>query len=102
MEVLGNGCCKETNEQFSCKYCNQTAECCVEYEYCISCCLHPENKLSIDSMRMVQDSPILQSNNDFEFCQARCRTSSESVFFDKEYRSFHKYCYGTRPPTKDA
>eukprot|EP00339_Tiarina_fusa_P019992 CAMPEP_0117032464 /NCGR_PEP_ID=MMETSP0472-20121206/23267_1 /TAXON_ID=693140 ORGANISM="Tiarina fusus, Strain LIS" /NCGR_SAMPLE_ID=MMETSP0472 /ASSEMBLY_ACC=CAM_ASM_000603 /LENGTH=177 /DNA_ID=CAMNT_0004741105 /DNA_START=399 /DNA_END=929 /DNA_ORIENTATION=+ len=51
---------------------------------------------------MVQDNPILQSNDNFEFCKARCRTSSESVLFDKEYRSEHKYCYGTRAPHKDA
>lgn len=51
---------------------------------------------------MVQDNPAFQSDNNFEFCQARCRTSSESVLYDKEYRSFHKYCYGIRPPSKEA
>lgn len=51
---------------------------------------------------MVQENPAFQSDNNFEFCQARCRTSSESVLYDKEYRSFHKYCYGTRPPSKEA
>ena len=54
-------------------------------------------------MLMVQDNPALQSSsNTFDFCKARCRTSSESIFYDKEYKSYHKYCYGTRPPSKDA
>lgn len=45
-QLKANGCCNEElvdQSQFSCMYCNKTAECCVEYEYCISCCLHPDN-----------------------------------------------------------
>ena len=53
-------------------------------------------------MKMVQDNPMFQSSSNFAFCQARCRTSSESVLYDKEYRSVHKFCYGTKGPSKDA
>ena len=51
---------------------------------------------------IASDDPILQStSNTFQFCQARCRTSSKSIL-DKEYKSNHKFCYGIRIPTKDA
>ncbi|KMQ89964.1 hypothetical protein RF55_10336 [Lasius niger] len=55
-EVLSNGCCtteqkqasknEETlsmtkKERYSCKMCNSRG-CCTIYEYCVSCCLHPD------------------------------------------------------------
>lgn len=54
-EVLSNGCCmmeqKQTpkneesmsikKERYSCKTCNPQG-CCTIYEYCVSCCLHPD------------------------------------------------------------
>jgi hypothetical protein len=58
-EVLSNGCCTieqrqiskneeslsvARKERYSCKTCNSQG-CCTIYEYCVSCCLHP-NKVS--------------------------------------------------------
>lgn len=52
-EVLPSGCCtmeqsknEETlsiakRERYSCETCNSQG-CCTIYEYCISCCLHPD------------------------------------------------------------
>ena len=58
--------------------------------------------MSVKTLMIASDDPILQStSNTFQFCQARCRTSSKSIL-DKEYKSNHKFCYGIRIPTKDA
>lgn len=43
--VLPNGCCNQTDlleigAQFSCESCE--GRCCAVYEYCVSCCLKPE------------------------------------------------------------
>lgn len=47
--------------------------------------------------------PILQAaNTQFDFCQAKCRTSSQSVVDHKQYKSEHKFCYGTQQPSSDA
>lgn len=43
-DVLSTGCCNTENEntkQYSCETCKENA-CCSIYEYCISCCLHPD------------------------------------------------------------
>jgi len=54
-EVLSNGCCateqRQTpknealsmarKEKYCCKTCNPQG-CCTIYEYCVSCCLHPD------------------------------------------------------------
>lgn len=44
-EILPNGCCNDnlstTIIQYSCETCKNN-NCCAIYEYCISCCLHPD------------------------------------------------------------
>jgi hypothetical protein len=51
-------------------------------------------------MMLAWDHPIYNGvSNNFEFCQARCRTSSDSLLTDKAYRSAHKHCYGLRLPS---
>lgn len=44
-DVLPTGCCNIENtsetKYLSCETCNEQ-DCCALYEYCVSCCLHPE------------------------------------------------------------
>ncbi|KAL0272630.1 UNVERIFIED_CONTAM: hypothetical protein PYX00_005525 [Menopon gallinae] len=45
-DVLPSGCCNtesENTRRFACDTCKSTG-CCSIYEYCISCCLHPDKK----------------------------------------------------------
>lgn len=43
-EIRANGCCNDGISsviQYSCETC-ESNNCCAIYEYCISCCLHPD------------------------------------------------------------
>lgn len=43
-EILSSGCCNSEIQnvfQYTCETCNVN-QCCSIYEYCISCCLHPD------------------------------------------------------------
>ena len=54
-------------------------------------------------MMLAWDHPVYNSvQNNFEFCQARCRTSSESIYSNKMYRSSYKHCYGIYRPLVDV
>ncbi|KAL6255049.1 hypothetical protein P5V15_013382 [Pogonomyrmex californicus] len=83
-DLLSNGCCiveerqisknEKTStvkkERYSCKTCNPQG-CCTIYEYCVSCCLHPD-----------------------KICLATCRTSSSSVRHENTYKDpLAKHCY---------
>ncbi|GLV32981.1 uncharacterized protein CBL_08956 [Carabus blaptoides fortunei] len=46
ISVLSNGCCNTEESaraslQYSCDTCKNN-NCCAVYEYCVSCCLHPD------------------------------------------------------------
>jgi len=43
-------------------------------------------------------SSLLDEKDSFEFCKAKCRTSSNSVIGENKYRSVWKHCYGGSPP----
>jgi len=43
-------------------------------------------------------SRLLGEKDAFEFCKAKCRTSSNSVIGENKYRSVWKHCYGGAPP----
>lgn len=113
-EVLSNGCCaieqRSTSknaeslakrERYSCKTCNPQG-CCTIYEYCVSCCLHPDKQirgrkdvLSV-SMKVQKDvgrMPVRNSDR-FQICLAACRTSSSSVRHENTYKDpLAKHCY---------
>lgn len=119
-EVLSNGCCtierkqalknEETssmgkNERYSCKTCNSQG-CCTIYEYCVSCCLHPDRQIlqmrgrKLGSSRMQKDGGRLRIRNQdyFQICLAVCRTSSLSVQHENTYKDpLAKHCYVPQP-----
>lgn len=103
--------------RYSCNTCNSDG-CCAIYEYCISCCMNPESFSSrqqqstygqMSTSDQVQLSPaptvtkgdnhetiLLESFDDsFEYCLAKCRTSSSSVKHENSYRDPRfKHCHG--------
>uniref|UniRef100_UPI00358EF544 SREBP regulating gene protein n=1 Tax=Myxine glutinosa TaxID=7769 RepID=UPI00358EF544 len=102
-EGLGmSGTERDSGEQYSCHSC-QGNGCCSLYEFCISCCLHPRQAVELQKMAVrpgVLPLPILLVITDyFELCQAKCRTSSQSVQHENMYRNPHfKYCYSESLP----
>ncbi|XP_018405827.1 PREDICTED: UPF0454 protein C12orf49 homolog [Cyphomyrmex costatus] len=109
-EVLLNGCCvieqKQSlkneelsmtrRERYSCKTCNPQG-CCTIYEYCVSCCLHPDKQirgrkdLSVGSAKVQKD---IGRTAHFQICLTACRTSSSSVRRDNTYKDpLAKHCY---------
>ncbi|XP_011861630.1 PREDICTED: UPF0454 protein C12orf49 homolog isoform X2 [Vollenhovia emeryi] len=118
-EVLANGCCtieqRQTpkneeslfmgrRESYSCKTCNSQG-CCTIYEYCVSCCLHPDKQIrsrkdllsgSAKIQKDVGKTPIRNPDR-FQFCLASCRTSSSSVRHENTYKDpLAKYCYNSQ------
>ncbi|XP_018322182.1 UPF0454 protein C12orf49 homolog [Agrilus planipennis] len=105
IEILSNGCCNEissTVTQYSCETCKHN-NCCAIYEYCISCCLHPDKKDMLESVlgkATEQNNVIFASVADhFELCLAKCRTNSQSVQHENSYKDPKaKHCYGDTDP----
>uniref|UniRef100_A0A5K3EHJ0 SREBP regulating gene protein n=1 Tax=Mesocestoides corti TaxID=53468 RepID=A0A5K3EHJ0_MESCO len=104
-DLLPSGCCnrtKRTSSQFVCSSCSRI-KCCYVYEYCVSCCLNPSNRvlwrrvLEIAENKNQRD--ILFADSPFELCTSRCRTSSESIAYANTYRDTKwRFCFGVDPP----
>lgn len=104
------GCCqlKHSPKRYSCETCNQL-NCCEIIEFCISCCLEPNQKSLLQKV-LSQQSALLSNQvnvnrgiqalfasvtDHFELCVAKCRTSSQSVQHENSYKnSKFKYCFG--------
>lgn len=96
-------------EQFDCSSCIAADGCCQKYEYCISCCLKPENLqrylglyLSIPAYRkkkLLGLTTYRERPDYFDYCRHVCRTSSLSVQSENSYRGFHNYCYSQKKST---
>ena len=93
------------SEQFDCSGCIFDNGCCREYEYCISCCLKPQNLQK--HFHLYLSIPILQRNapdsgydtghlDYFDYCRHVCRSSSLSVQSENSYRGFHNHCYSLK------
>ncbi|XP_030380906.1 UPF0454 protein C12orf49 homolog [Scaptodrosophila lebanonensis] len=101
-QMLSNGCCNlelADVSYYSCHTCNASSHCCAIYEYCVSCCLHPDKRPLLE---LVLRSPNGQKyiyatvEDHFELCLVKCRTNSHSVEHENKYRDEEaKHCYGT-------
>ncbi|ENN77923.1 SREBP regulating gene protein [Dendroctonus ponderosae] len=104
-ELLSSGCCNselQTVIQYTCETCNPK-QCCGIYEYCVSCCLHPDKKELLEAIlkkATEQNNILLASASDhFELCLAKCRTNSQSVVHENSYRDpSAKHCFGETVP----
>ena len=97
------------SEQFECSSCIVTDGCCHIYEYCISCCLKPENLQK--HLNLYLSIPLLQQKDSisstirrnpldyFDYCKHVCRTNSLSVQTENTYRGFHNHCYSQKEST---
>ncbi|XP_067008807.2 SREBP regulating gene protein isoform X2 [Anabrus simplex] len=104
IDILSTGCCNtetESTKRYSCETCKDNG-CCSIYEYCISCCLHPDKKNLLQSVlgKASETFNVLFASvtDHFELCLAKCRTSSQSVQHENSYRDPRaKHCYGEIP-----
>uniref|UniRef100_A0A2P2I1Z0 SREBP regulating gene protein n=1 Tax=Hirondellea gigas TaxID=1518452 RepID=A0A2P2I1Z0_9CRUS len=104
LDRLGTGCCNaaaDNSHRYHCLTCN-AQHCCAIYEYCVSCCMHPDKKSLLKRVlkQVSEGSPLYASVSDqFELCLVKCRTSSQSVQHETLYRDPRsKHCYGERVP----
>ncbi|XP_042027906.1 uncharacterized protein LOC121775026 [Salvia splendens] len=91
-------CCPGRGDQFSCQGCNIVSQCCNSYEFCVSCCLHPQmiNKELASNVQIAKPVTAGIYGNIFDYCAGRCRHNSESVIFqvhENAYMSEFHHCF---------
>ncbi|XP_075977971.1 SREBP regulating gene protein [Anticarsia gemmatalis] len=104
MDVLKNGCCDpeaDFTDRYSCETCSGS-NCCVIYEFCVSCCLDPGKRdmLEVVLSKLSTEKNVLfrSLSDDYELCLTKCRTSSHSVLHENSYKDpIHKHCFGDEP-----
>ncbi|CAG4965092.1 unnamed protein product [Parnassius apollo] len=104
-DLFKTGCCNteaEDTTRYSCETCKDN-NCCIIYEYCVSCCLDPSKRDMLElvlSKLSAEENVLFRSlTDDYELCLAKCRTSSHSVLHENSYRDpAHKHCFGDEPP----
>lgn len=92
---LQSGCCPQVEEPFQCNGCNLTAKCCNAYEYCVACCLSP-NQTSNDrasKVKVAQHASAGTYKDSFDFCLGRCRHDSRSVVHENAYATEDHHCF---------
>ena len=111
-----SSCCYSRDDSLStphsCRGCR--SGCCGDYETCVSCCLRPDHLAQHASRTYMSHSlpaiPLASlealSEDDFEWCELSCRTSSRALLFtENSYSSKRfKYCYSldSRSPIDQA
>ncbi|XP_028167438.1 UPF0454 protein C12orf49 homolog [Ostrinia furnacalis] len=104
-DVMRNGCCDhyaDSSQRYSCDTCTDT-NCCIIYEYCVSCCLDPKKRDLLEvvlSKLSAEESVLFRTlSDDYELCLTKCRTSSHSVLHENSYKDpTHKHCFGQELP----
>lgn len=104
-DMLPSGCCDPTavnSRHYTCRGCSNN-HCCAVYEHCVSCCLHPEKENVLKEFLNKASNTfrlLFQVTEDhYEVCLLKCRTSSESVQHENTYRDpIAKHCYGDKQP----
>lgn len=100
----------------TCNNCVSTYGCCMDYDVCVACCLHPSHQTEISSTNLEtplkhfvlselwgrvtqvsksheEQGSISINKHRFNYCQYKCRSSSGSVQHENSYRSSYKYCF---------
>ena len=102
-DLTNSGCCNPeaaSSRRHACDTCTEHG-CCAIFEYCVSCCLEPAKKPLLSKLIAKSSNGGFPSNvlyasltDHFEFCLARCRTSSQSVQHENSYRDpKNKHCF---------
>eukprot|EP00127_Corallochytrium_limacisporum_P001232 Clim_evm2s47 gene=Clim_evmTU2s47 len=84
-QIDSRGCCKGTADTDACSTCAPDSMCCGEYESCVACCMRYSNVEIGGYIRHAQKVVYLLTTDKFDFCRARCRTSSKSVHHENTY-----------------
>ncbi|KAI3436532.1 hypothetical protein D9Q98_005949 [Chlorella vulgaris] len=91
----GTGCCTD-GEQHACTSCQVDDKCCSQYEYCVSCCLKPENKPEqhMGSLFRGRNKPETGLwSTPFDYCQAVCRTTARSTQHENAFILERRHCF---------
>ncbi|XP_003741090.1 UPF0454 protein C12orf49 homolog [Galendromus occidentalis] len=99
--LLSSGCCDADQglERYPCDSCADG--CCSSYEFCISCCLRPQQRPTLErvlgrlgrSPKSLKLYALVQTQ--FDLCLTKCRTSSQSVRNENTYIDpVKKHCFG--------
>ncbi|OON14988.1 hypothetical protein X801_09215, partial [Opisthorchis viverrini] len=97
--LLNSGCCPTPVasdhadtavivRRFVCDSCNQAREnCCQIYEHCVSCCMNRQHvqlwrEALLQAFELPAQRHLLLADGLFQYCQAKCRTSSQP--FEKQ------------------
>lgn len=77
--------------------CRDSDNCCLSYEQCVSCCMSPSNREFVHRqyalLRHRRERLFDHITTLFQFCGARCRTSSHSIRNQRRYKSPFKHCF---------
>ena len=90
------GCCLRGTGPHTCAGCDMKSKCCILYETCVSCCMHPKEKASErmgNEYRVRHRSSTGHFDTAFEFCRGMCRTTKDCTLHENGYRSDFKYCF---------
>ncbi|KAF9823095.1 hypothetical protein SFRURICE_018248 [Spodoptera frugiperda] len=104
-DMTKNGCCDtdaDSADRYSCETCTEN-NCCIIYEYCVSCCLDPSKRdmLEVVLSKLSTEKNVLfrSLSDDYELCLTKCRTSSHSVLHENSYKDpINKHCFGDELP----
>eukprot|EP00897_Mesotaenium_endlicherianum_P006209 jgi/Mesen1/5616/ME000282S04778 len=93
---MSSGCCGPSHrEQFACRACNASTQCCELYESCVSCCQDPSHAPSAAALAAPRANQpgAAPFSSVFDYCRGRCRHNSLSVVHENAYRSKFHHCY---------
>jgi len=103
-QLTAFGCCRTSPaSRFVCTTCDtRLTHCCSTYEHCVSCCLQPSQRPLLETVIKLTNGSrlraLLMVKDQYELCEWKCRTSSNSVYQENKYKSPKtKYCYGPEP-----
>lgn len=115
LDSANAGCCDVrgvSSKQFSCTTCDEMTSCCERYEYCVSCCMSPQQTGThvdlVQQKAFAQYSDVSMRaragplNDPYTLCAATCRTNSRSVVHENAYKHASHHCYYLHAPPLDA
>ena len=110
--ILNNGCCSESihkHTELLCQTCDSELQCCIEYEYCVACCMQQSTNTLQQSIqyelsdalpdelkKQLYDTDTITNTIKYNSCTHLCRTSSRSTIHGNLYRNKYKHCYNEK------
>lgn len=76
--------------------CHREDQCCSSYEHCVSCCMWPKHaaaQLFRQQFRIHGSSDTGHWDNEFQYCQGKCRTHQRSTEHENRYIDSRHFCF---------